>query len=110
MDTAQGNTRSEGRVLLHFRPAELDYKTAECRGEVVSLSAWNFVMRSPIRLQTDSLLSLRMFIPIEISGSAFCETRGTGRVVCERRLQDGTPGYLIQIELVFFRHEQGDSA
>jgi len=55
-------------------------------------------MRSPQRLRLGSVLSLRLRIPTEISGTPFSASNGTGRVVSEHQLEDGSLGYRVTIE------------
>jgi hypothetical protein len=98
----------QSRIPVYFRPAELHHNQAECRGEIVTQSTQGLVMLSPIRLKPNSRLSLRILLPNEISRSLFLETRAMGHVVSERRLQDGTLGHLIRIEVVFSGTSKAD--
>lgn len=86
---------------LYFRPAEIGSDKTECRGEIVTLCHRGFVMCSPIKLEPDTLLSLRLLFPTGNLDHPFPERQGMGHVVSERRLPDGTVGYLIQTEVVF---------
>lgn len=86
----------EIRIDLLFQPAEAGGK--EYAGETVSISERAFVMRSPVPLKLESLLTLRMRVPVEISGSPFGEMRGSGRVISECRLRDGTIGYQVVLD------------
>lgn len=83
---------------MYFRPAEIEYDKAECRGEIVFHSTREFVMCSPITLEIDSVLSFRMLVPLHVPGNPVCETQGTGRVLGERTLPDGTRAYVVRIE------------
>jgi hypothetical protein len=86
------------RLPLYFRALDPHDDGAEHFAEVVSIETWSFVMRSPVPLRVGSTISLRMRIPVEISGSAFHDMRGIGRVVSECTLQSGELGYLIRID------------
>jgi hypothetical protein len=99
MDIVQDVTAAqEIRIRLFFRQTDSGRDAQEYQGETVSISDQTFVMRSPIPLQSDSVLGLRMRVPVEISGSPFQEMRGTGRVLCECRLKDGTTAYRVLID------------
>jgi len=95
------NTPIENRVVLSFPPAEVACDVLECRGEIATLFTREFVLRSPLRLESDSLVSLRMVAPVEAFTNRGYQSHGIGHVVSERRLQDGTLGYLVQMEVVF---------
>lgn len=87
-----------GRITLYFRLADVECGKAECCGEVVYHSTREFMMHSPISLDLDTLLSFRMFVPLRVPGNPVCETKGTGRVIGERPLPDGTRAYIVRIE------------
>jgi hypothetical protein len=83
---------------LYFRPLDPGDGGAEHFAEVVSIATWSFVMRSPIVLKIGTAISIRMRIPVEISGRPFHDMRGVGRVVSECKLHDGERGYEVQID------------
>jgi hypothetical protein len=85
-------------ITLYFRPAQIEYDQAECRCEIVFYSAREFIMHSPAALDFDTMFSFRMLVPLLVAGNPVCETKGTGRVIGERHLPDGTRGYIIRIE------------
>jgi hypothetical protein len=72
---------------------EIEYAT-----ETVKVWLHGFLMRSHKELTTGTVLSLRLRVPREISGSPFSEVHSTGRVVCEHELDDGSVGYLVELE------------
>jgi hypothetical protein len=86
------------RLPLYFRALDPHADGAEHFAEVVSIETWSFVMRSPVSLQIGSTISIRMRIPVEISGSAFNDMRGTGRVMAECTLENGELGYKVRID------------
>jgi hypothetical protein len=88
----------EIRIPLFFKAADAGCDSIEYAGETVTISDHTFVMRSPIPLKLGSVLALRMRVPVDISGSPFRETRGTGRVMCECALKDGTIAYQVAID------------
>lgn len=94
----KANANEGDRITLYFRPADIDYEKTECRAEVVFHTTREFVIHSPIKLEIDALLSFRMLVPLKVSGSLVCETKGYGRVIGERVLLDGTCAYIVRIE------------
>jgi hypothetical protein len=100
VDTASEplNDCHSARIPVWFRSPEIDSGAEECSTETVCISSQCFVMASPKRLRIGSLLSLRMRVPVEISGSARREMRASGRVESEEQLEDGSIGYKVIIE------------
>ena len=86
------------RLPLYFRTLDSNDDRVEHFAEVVSIATWSFVMRSPVPLRIGAVISLRMRIPTEISGSAFHDMRGVGRVTSECTLDNGALGYNIRID------------
>lgn len=86
------------RLPLYFRTLDSNDDRAEHFAEVVSIDTWSFVMRSPVPLTIGAVISIRMRIPTEISGSAFHDMRGVGRVTSECKLDNGALGYHIRID------------
>ena len=69
----------------------------EIAAQAVNISRTGLYLTSPKRLAVGSLLSLRLQVPIEISGSPFREVRCAGRVVYEHESAEQL-GYGIQLE------------
>jgi hypothetical protein len=92
------NSSRDIRLPLYFRALDPGDGGVEHFAEVISIATWSFVMRSPIALKVGTAISIRMRIPVEISGSAFHDMRGVGRVVSECQLNDGERGYEVQID------------
>jgi hypothetical protein len=86
------------RLPVYFRALDSQGGGPEHFAEVVSIETWSFVMRSPVPLRIGSSISLRMRIPVEISGSAFHDMRGTGRIMAECTLENGELGYQVRID------------
>ncbi len=92
------NPCREIRLPLYFRVLEAGDAETEHSAEIVSFGASSLVMRTPTRLKTSTtIVCLRIPIPLEMPGSGSQEMRGTGRVISELKLGDGTLGYLISI-------------
>ncbi len=86
------------RVPLHFRCLERGCEEIEYATETVKIWLYGFLMRSRKELRKGTVLDLRLRVPIEISGSPFSEVRSMGRVVSEHKLEDGSVGYMVEIE------------
>ena len=91
------NSRGDLRLPFYFREMDTAANNTEHSAEVVSIATWSFIMRSPIPLKVGSVISIRMRIPVEISGSVFQDMRGIGRVVSECALENGVLGYHISM-------------
>lgn len=85
-------------IPVHFRCMEVNSEAEEYLTETVRVSQTWLLIKSPHRLRLGSLLSFRLRVPIEISGSPFSEMRGKGLVVSEHRLGDGSMGYKVTIK------------
>jgi hypothetical protein len=85
-------------IPVSFRCLETGSEEIEYTTRTVSIFHNGFVMSSPRRLRVGGLLSLRLRVPPEISGSPFIETRCTGYVKAEQKLKDGSLGYRVEIE------------
>ncbi|MGB7847606.1 MAG: hypothetical protein WBL63_18485 [Candidatus Acidiferrum sp.] len=92
------NNSHQTQIRIHFRCVEMDSPSEEYATETICVSVSWFLMKSPRPLKAGSLLALRLQVPTEISGSAFCEQRVTGRVLSEHQLEDGALGYKVTIE------------
>jgi hypothetical protein len=66
--------------------------------KVLSVFSEGFVITSPRRLRTGSVLSLRIRVPSDRLDIAFWESRCIGLVVSEQKLKDGRFGYRVQME------------
>lgn len=86
------------RMPVHFRCLGIGCEDVEYTTETVSIWLYGFLMRSRRELTAGTILYLRMRVPIEISGSPFCEHHGIGRVVSEHELEDGSVGYSVKFE------------
>jgi len=86
------------RMSLRFRCVEPVAETAEYPAETLNVSTHGFLMKSTKRLPVGSFLHLKLQVPTGVSGSAFSQIQGTGRVVHEQRLKDGSIGYGIEIK------------
>jgi hypothetical protein len=91
----RGRQRDISRILVHFRPTDFDYEGMECLGQIVAQFDRDFVMRTPIKLEDNSCLFLRVNSRA-LPGGPCKEIQAFGRVVSER-LADGKLGYLIHI-------------
>jgi len=98
VDAHSGLTSShEERVPLHFRCLGMGCEDVEYATETVRIWLYGFLMKSRKELTRGTILYLRLRVPVEISGSAFRETRSIGRVVSEHELEDGSVGYSVEI-------------
>jgi len=85
-------------IPVYFRCMEINSGAEEYLAETILISETWFLMRTPRSLTPGNLLSLRLRVPIEISGSPFSEVHGDGRVVSEHELDDGSLGYKVTID------------
>ena len=85
-------------IPVYFRCIELNAGAEEYLAETVRVSSTWLLMKSPRLLTLGSLLSLRLRVPTELSGSPFSEVRGDGRVVSEHPLDDGSLAYKVAID------------
>jgi len=94
---ARRSSRPTVRMTLHFRCSEVEGEGQEYTAETLNVSTHGFLMKSAQRLSIGNFLFLKLRVPTGISGSPFSQIRGTGRVVHEQQLEDGTVGYGIEI-------------
>lgn len=85
-------------IPVSFRCLEIGSDDVEYATKTISIFQNGFVMSSPRKLRVGGLLSLRLRLPREDSGSPFRESRCTGFVVSEHRLINGALAYRIEIE------------
>ncbi|MGB7848542.1 MAG: hypothetical protein WBL63_23215 [Candidatus Acidiferrum sp.] len=85
-------------VPVLIRCMEIDSGAEEYLAETVRVSPMWFLIKTPHALKLGGLLSLRLHVPTEVSGSPFSEVRGDGRVVSEHQLEDGTVGYKVAFD------------
>jgi hypothetical protein len=77
---------------------EINSGAEEYLAETVCISETWFLIRTPHSLKLGSLLSLRLRVPSEFSGSPFSEVHRDGRVVSGHRLDDGSLGDEVTID------------
>jgi len=55
-------------------------------------------MATKVALQTGFRLVVKIRVPLENSGTLFCDVEVPGHVVCGSKLEDGQFGYQVEIE------------
>ncbi len=74
-------------------------RTLQHSAQAVRICHNGFVITSRRKLKIGSVLSLRLYIPPDVSGGPFWECRLTyGRVAKEQALKNGGCGYKVEIE------------
>lgn len=86
-------------IPVSFRCLELGSPSVDYATGPVSIFHNGFVITSPRKLRTGSLISIRMRMPPEKKGERFWDTRCLGRVVAEQKLKDGGLAYKIEFEI-----------
>jgi hypothetical protein len=92
------NNYHQAQIRIRFRCVGTGSPNEEYSTETICISASWFLMKSPRPLREGSLLALRLQVPTEISGSAFCVHCVTGRVQSKHQLEDGALGYKVSFE------------
>jgi hypothetical protein len=85
----------ERRMSLHFR---VDGGGHYYSGETIGVSPNQFIMATLAKLAVGSRLLVSIRVPVEVSGSSFCDVAVSGSIVSVSRLSDGKFGYQVEME------------
>jgi hypothetical protein len=85
-------------IPVSFCCLELGSEFFEYSTKVLSIFNAGFVITSPRKLRTGTVLSLRIRVPSDKIKGTFWETRCIGRVVLEQKFKDGGVGYKVEME------------
>ena len=86
------------RLRLLDEPEASQGAAAELKTETINISSRGFFMELPQRVGVGRSVAVYLRVPTEISGSAFCEWRCTGRIVREEDSGADNFGYGVEIE------------
>jgi PilZ domain len=86
------------RLRLLDEPEVSQGAAAELKTETINISSRGFFMQLPQRVDVGRTVAVYLRVPTEISGSAFCEWRCTGRIVREEHAGESNFGYGVEIE------------
>jgi hypothetical protein len=89
---------SQLAIPVSFCCLELGSDFYEYSTKVLSVFNEGFVITSPKRLRTGSILSLRLRVPSDNLDGRYFENRCTARIVAEQKLKDGGVGYKVQLD------------
>jgi hypothetical protein len=87
------------RLRLLDEPESSQGEAVELKTETINISSRGFFMQLPQRVGVGRSVAVYLRVPTEISGSAFCEWRCTGRIVREEHSGAADNfGYGVEIE------------
>jgi hypothetical protein len=89
------NGMVETKLPVRFRVAT---GVTEYQGETIGISPRHLLLSTDAQLQAGLRLSLRVRVPMEISGSPFSEIHFSGRVLAGAELAGGNFGYHLEID------------